>query len=267
MKKTGFVISFFLCLITGGLRYLDYAHLTNIQTGFFVQGTLTSRLGIVTVVLLFVLVTSIGITAPRGMLVQRGGVVSLGLVIASAAALFCGAGGVLYNLTQMYAVWDFVLSLLFVINGLWLLIIAFAFFGNPDYIKKMSAMLAVVAVSCYYLLTVIRFITKPSSLYRLTKLIGILSPLAALLFLTAFVKALYLSGNSGKSRGLYFFGLAAFLFCFCLSGADLAAGWGLNMIALPELFKTVALMAVGLLGMLCAFVSAESSQVHAPHAI
>lgn len=95
------------------------------------------------------------------------------------------------------------------------------FFENRAREKRGGWMLylGVAGSAAFYLHTVVRFVEQPASLYRILPAVEIFSALAALLFVTALLRALYLPGGVGTAPALSRCGLLAFFFCTCLGTA------------------------------------------------
>ena len=93
---------------------------------------------------------------------------------------------------------------------------------------------------------------QPASLYRILPAVEIFSALAALLFVTALLRALYLPGGVGTAPALSRCGLLAFFFCTCLALPQ-AVWQGMNGVDTPVSFPlAITLGCTGLLGAACA---------------
>lgn len=71
--------------------------------------------------------------------------------------------------------------------------------------------LGVAGSAAFYLHTVVRFVEQPASLYRILPAVEIFSALAALLFVTALLRALYLPGRRRYGAGTQPLRAAGFL--------------------------------------------------------
>mgnify|MGYP000462225193 CR=1 FL=1 len=112
--------------------------------------------------------------------------------------------------------------------------------------------LGVAGSAAFYLHTVVRFVEQPASLYRILPAVEIFSALAALLFVTALLRALYLPGGVGTAPALSRCGLLAFFFCTCLALPQ-AVWQGMNGVDTPVSFPlAITLGCTGLLGAACA---------------
>ena len=110
----------------------------------------------------------------------------------------------------------------------------------------------VAGSAAFYLHTVVRFVEQPASLYRILPAVEIFSALAALLFVTALLRALYLPGGVGTAPALSRCGLLAFFFCTCLALPQ-AVWQGMNGVDTPVSFPlAITLGCTGLLGAACA---------------
>ena len=158
----------------------------------------------------------------------------------------CFCGGIL--LGQLA---DVTRAALFVVFGVWCLLV---FFENRAREKRGGWMLylGVAGSAAFYLHTVVRFVEQPASLYRILPAVEIFSALAALLFVTALLRALYLPGGVGTAPALSRCGLLAFFFCTCLALPQ-AVWQGMNGVDTPVSFPlAITLGCTGLLGAACA---------------
>ncbi|MFR5631139.1 MAG: hypothetical protein ACLTLX_15815, partial [Ruthenibacterium lactatiformans] len=146
---------------------------------------------------------------------------------------------------------DVTRAALFVVFGVWCLLV---FFENRAREKRGGWMLylGVAGSAAFYLHTVVRFVEQPASLYRILPAVEIFSALAALLFVTALLRALYLPGGVGTAPALSRCGLLAFFFCTCLALPQ-AVWQGMNGVDTPVSFPlAITLGCTGLLGAACA---------------
>ena len=146
---------------------------------------------------------------------------------------------------------DVTRAALFVVFGVWCLLV---FFENRAREKRGGWMLylGVAGSAAFYLHTVVRFVEQPASLYLILPAVEIFSALAALLFVTALLRALYLPGGVGTAPALSRCGLLAFFFCTCLALPQ-AVWQGMNGVDTPVSFPlAITLGCTGLLGAACA---------------
>ena len=151
-------------------------------------------------------------------------------------------GGVLQTLPGL---------LLFVIFGIWCLLL---FFENLTRIPcgKWMLTLGTLSSTVFYLQTVLRFVERPSSLYRIIPVVDILSALSALLFVTALLRALYLPDSSHAARILCRSGLLAFFFCTCLALPQTVWQYAQSTETFHSLVLAAGFGCLGLTGAACA---------------
>lgn len=77
--------------------------------------------------------------------------------------------------------------------------------------------LGVAGSAAFFLETVLRFVLRPASWYRLCPAVETFAALAALLFSAALLRALAFPARPGTGRSLAATGLLAFLLCTCLA--------------------------------------------------
>lgn len=154
----------------------------------------------------------------------------------------------LYYLQQFA---DGACAALFVIFGIWCLLL---FFENITRIPCGRWMLAfgTLCSTVFYLQTILRFIERPSSLYRIIPVVDILSALAALMFVTALLRALYLPDSPPAARLLCRSGLLAFFFCTCLALPQTIWQYARHTETVDSLILSAAFGALGLIGAACA---------------
>ena len=154
----------------------------------------------------------------------------------------------LYYLRQFA---DGACAALFVIFGIWCLLL---FFENLTRVPCGRWMLALgtLGSTVFYLQTVLRFIERPSSLYRIIPVADILSALAALLFVTAFLRALYLPDSPPAARILCRSGLLAFFFCTCLALPQTVWQYVKGNETVVSLILAAGFGCLGLIGAACA---------------
>ena len=154
----------------------------------------------------------------------------------------------LYNLRQFA---DGARAALFVLFGIWCLLL---FFENLTRIPhgEWMPVFGVLSSVGFYLHTTIRFIERPSSLYRIVLVVEILSALSALLFVTALLRALYLHASLQTARALCRGGLLAFFFCTCLALPQTVWAYAKGTEPLVSLILAAGNGCLGLAGAVCA---------------
>ena len=225
-----------LCLASGGVFFADYALFTDPSTGFAAMGSVWLRYAFLALLLFLIWFFSLSIrrrsrpergyrsrvmTAAFGL--QALSFFSSGLLlsVSGVSALLGGAAltdPVTGRLT--FDIAGLVLSVLYLIAGLWCTACCGCFAkGRPQPVSGLA--LGIVATVSFFLLCVKRFVVSPTSIQRVMPTVDILTAMLAMLLCCALLRALYLPEDAREGRKLYFWGLAAFLFCFCLTGAKL----------------------------------------------
>ena len=119
--------------------------------------------------------------------------------------------------------------------------------------------LAIAGSALFYWNVLMRFMENSSSWHRVQPTAAVWQELAALLFLAALARTLYLP-QPENGRTLCAAGLAALCLCLCWElphAAVLAVGAAAEPALLPELFAALALCCVGALGGVCAAACAR----------
>lgn len=148
---------------------------------------------------------------------------------------------------------------LFVLFGVWCLLL---FFENLTRIPcgKWMLTLGTLSSTVFYLQTVLRFIERPSSLYRIIPVVGVLSALSALLFVMALLRALYLPGSPNAARLLCRSGLLVFFFCTCLALPQTVWQYVKGAETLVSLILAAGFGCLGLVGAVCAQCAARAQE-------
>lgn len=152
---------------------------------------------------------------------------------------------------------DGVRAALFVLFGVWCLLLFFENLTRMPWGRWMLTF-GILSSTVFYLHTVLRFIERPSSLYRTAPVVDILSALSALLFVTALLRALYLPDSFYAARILCRSGLLAFFFCTCLALPQTVWQYAWGAETLVSLILAVGLGCLGLAGAVCARCAAKA---------
>lgn len=107
---------------------------------------------------------------------------------------------------------ELLLAVLFLLFGLWAVLLRW----NKSFGDGMLY-LGVLGSAAFFLHTVLCFLVRPASVYRIPPAVEILAALAALLFVTAYLRAHYMPWRQGSVRAVCRNGLLAFFFCTCLA--------------------------------------------------
>lgn len=203
-----------VCLVLGGLRWLDLVNFTELSTGFVTAGTpgLRYLLAAAGAAALFVLSRLAGLRSAGG---DRPAPV-LGALSLLAGLAFAAAGG-----WQMYG-WYAIAGggtaladgLLAVLCGVFFAVRGAAAFRAPAGEKACPAWFAIAGNLLFLWLSVCRFVIAPTSVARVGSVMLVLAAIAALLFGAAYCKLVCLPGAPcGKS--VFFSGMLCFLLCTC----------------------------------------------------
>ena len=271
MKKAFCTGTLAVSLLLGAARAADLFLNTDTATGFLLSGSVWTRYWLMAPVV--ILAWLAGLYVPRkqpcglrpGAGVWMSGVnfVFVPLAFCSELYGFLTVLNVLFGTPEQAGrhqtaerillgqLADVTRAALFVVFGVWCLLV---FFENRAREKRGGWMLylGVAGSAAFYLHTVVRFVEQPASLYRILPAVEIFSALAALLFVTALLRALYLPGGVGTAPALSRCGLLAFFFCTCLALPQ-AVWQGMNGVDTPVSFPlAITLGCTGLLGAACA---------------
>lgn len=267
MKKAFCTGTLAVSLLLGAARAADLFLNTDTATGFLLSGSVWTRYWLMAPVV--ILAWLAGLYVPRkqpcglrpGAGVWMSGVnfVFVPLAFCSELYGFLTVLNVLFGTPEQAGrhqtaerillgqLADVTRAALFVVFGVWCLLV---FFENRAREKRGGWMLylGVAGSAAFYLHTVVRFVEQPASLYRILPAVEIFSALAALLFVTALLRALYLPGGVGTAPALSRCGLLAFFFCTCLALPQ-AVWQGMNGVDTPVSFPlAITLGCTGLLG-------------------
>ncbi|MFR1787135.1 MAG: hypothetical protein ACLSWY_14780 [Ruthenibacterium lactatiformans] len=217
MKKAFCTGTLAVSLLLGAARAADLFLNTDTATGFLLSGSVWTRYWLMAPVV--ILAWLAGLYVPRkqpcglrpGAGVWMSGVnfVFVPLAFCSELYGFLTVLNVLFGTPEQAGrhqtaerillgqLADVTRAALFVVFGVWCLLV---FFENRAREKRGGWMLylGVAGSAAFYLHTVVRFVEQPASLYRILPAVEIFSALAALLFVTALLRALYLPAASAR---------------------------------------------------------------------
>ena len=250
MKRAAALLVLLICLALGALRWVDLLNYCDLATGFVTRGEFWWRYALMggAVVLLWLG----GFLAPRrpGCMLRPSP--AMGLCAVLCAVVWAAVSGV--NLTRALAQEDnfqILLSALYALTALWLFLLAASRLTRYIDAPSGSALVGVLGTVSFYLLTVYRFGFQPASLSRISVTLEVLGALAALLFVSAAVRATYLPFTC-CGRRLAFLGGCAFFFCTCLEAPQTLCRWMAGYAQYSDLLLSMALGCIGLLGAVCA---------------
>lgn len=245
---------FLLIFILGGAltigRGLDLALWTDWETGLCLTGSVWLRYAALAIAVAAALWA--GFRFSRQPSALRTRYVPFGRTSALAGAFFALAG-VLRLVTGLTGIGAVIRAVLEIVCGLWFAGLAKSWLRKGDYqVPTRSMTPAVLGTAVFYWCVLGRFMENSSSWHRAEPTAMIWQMLAALLFLSALLRALWLPETS-NGRMLCMAGLASFMLCFCwgLPHALVMVFRGLTAADLPELFYEAGLCCVGALGLFC----------------
>ena len=243
MKRFATILVLLVAAVVGAAHWLDLVNFTDLSTGFALAGPIWARYAVGGAAALLALLAGLmAARRPAGLwrrsFAQGGCALACGLAFAALGGSGLLRAGGLAQTAQ---------HLLYLVTALWLLLLAAARFSSRPSLPTASAVWGVAGSASLYLLTVSRFIFKPSGIVRVVPTLEVFSTLAALLFFTALLKASYLPGAS-CGRWLAITGGWAFLLCSCLELPQTICLWLVDQAGWRDILCSAALALLGLLG-------------------
>lgn len=243
MKRFATILVLLAAAVCGVVHWLDLVNFTDLATGFALTGPIWARYAVGgAAALLALLAGLLAARRPAG-LWQRSipqgvcaALCGLGFAVLGGSGLM-GARGLAGILQQG----------LYLFTALWLLLLAAARFSSRPSLPTAGALWGVAGSASLYLLTVSRFIFKPSGIVRVMPTLEVFSALAALLFFTVLLKASYLPGAS-CGRWLAITGGWAFLLCTCLELPQTVCLWLVGQAGWQDILGSTALALLGMTG-------------------
>ena len=243
MKRFATLLVLLVAAAVGAAHWLDLVNFTDLDTGFVLSGPIWARYAVGGAAALLALLAGLMAARRPAGLWQRS-------IPQGTAALLCALGFAVLGGSGLLSIRGMAQHIqhgLYLVTALWLLLLAAARLSSRPSLPTASALWGVAGSASLYLLTVSRFIFKPSGIVRVVPTLEVFSALAALLFFTALLKASYLPGAS-CGRWLAVTGGWAFLLCTCLELPQTVclrlagqAGW-------RDLLDSAALALLGLMG-------------------
>ena len=234
-------------------RGLDLALWTDWNTGLCTAGSVWLRYGGLWAALV------VGIIAARKLarqpLVLRSACRPVG-VTSVLGGVCVGLAGAVRLAVGMTGVGALVRAVLELVCAVWLIRLGRSWTHKGEYrLPGRSMTPAVLGTAVFYWGVLSRFMENSSSWHRVQPTAAVWQELAALLFLAALARTLYLP-QPENGRTLHAAALAAFCLCLCWELPRvlllLAAGFGGGMAAvLPELLSGLALCCIGGMGLAC----------------
>ena len=246
------MVSLFLSAALGVFRGIDLALLTDAETGLCIVGSVWLRYG--------ALAVAVGAAVAAGRCCKpqtdalRGHCMPSG-VVALAAAVCYGEAAVLRILWMGSSVAMLIRAALEALCAFWMIGLGLSWLRKDWKTPTRSLTPAVLGSAVFYWCVLARFMENSSSWHRVQPTAAVWQEMAALLFLAALARTLYLP-QPENGRTLHAAALAAFCLCLCWELPRvlllLAAGLGGGMAAvLPELLSGLALCCIGGMGLAC----------------
>lgn len=255
MKRIATILVMLTAALSGILYWLDLSRCMDPVSGFITAGPLMVRYLVMGAVLALCGLASLLLAARRPAVLNRRSLpIGICCILSSIAFAVCGGLG-LAGSAQLSGSYK-ILNLLFLVSALWLMLAGLSRLVSTVQPPTTSALWGVLGTISLYLLTVVRFGTRPTGLARVAPAVQVFAVLMALLFLTALVRGVYLPG-ARCGRWLYFTGMSAFFLCACLELPQTLFFWGVGTSGIDQLAIGAALGLLGVLGAVCALGVAD----------
>ena len=240
---------FILSILLGVLRAADLAFGTDAVTGLCVVGSVWWRyLALGIVVLAAVLV---GRTQPSRSEAVRSRRPLAGILAFVGAVCFLAAAGAQIALGAASGLGGFVRCILECLCSAWLSTMGRCWLNPNEWKKPFGGLyLAVAGSLLFYWNVLLRFMENSSSWHRVEPTAMVWQMLAALVFLSAMVRALWLPETSNGCQ-LCEAGICTFLLCFCweLPRVLVLLFHGITAADLPEVLFGFGMCCIGALGL------------------
>lgn len=240
---------FILSILLGVLRAADLAFGTDAVTGLCVVGSVWWRyLALGIVVLAAVLV---GRTQPSRSEAVRSRRPLAGILAFVGAVCFLAAAGAQIALGAASGLGGFVRCILECLCSAWLSTMGRCWLSPNEWKKPFGGLyLAVAGSLLFYWNVLLRFMENSSSWHRVEPTAMVWQMLAALVFLSAMVRALWLPETSNGCQ-LCEAGICTFLLCFCweLPRVLVLLFHGITAADLPEVLFGLGMCCIGALGL------------------
>lgn len=250
------MVSLFLSAALGVFRGIDLALLTDAETGLCIVGSVWLRYG--------ALAVAVGAAVAAGRCCKpqagalRGHCTPSG-VVALAAAVCYGLAAVLRVFWMGSSVVMLIRAALEALCAFWMIGLGLSWLRRDWKIPTRSLTPAVLGSAVFYWCVLARFMENSSSWHRAAPTSAVWQMLAALLFLSALARALYLP-EPGNGKALCASGLAAFCLCLCWEFPQLVQGLVYPGGYLTDIPFHAALCLIGMLGGVCAAGTAYNAR-------
>lgn len=253
------IVVFILSILLGVLRAADLAFGTDPATGLCTAGAVWWRyLALGIVVLAAVLVGRKAGKKETAVCSRRP---VAGVLAFAGAVCFLAAGAAQLVLTLGNSTpWSSAVRIILeCLCAAWLSTLGRRWLSSTEWKKPDGGLyLAVAGSLLFYWNVLLRFMENSSSWHRVTPTAAVWQELAALLFLSALARALYLP-QPGNRKALCASGLAAFALCLCWQlPRTLQLIGGISGTGLAEVLAGLGLCCIGGIGGVCAAACADS---------
>lgn len=255
-----FFLSLLCSVLLGVGRAVDLTLFTDAETGLCLAGSVWWRYGALGVAVLLAVLAGRGRAARPEALCARHG----------AAGVFSLAGSVCFALAGALRLWlatmgvgSYARAVMELACAVWMGSLGRAWLRRGAWQRPTRGMLpAVLGSIVFYWCVLARFMENSSSWHRVGPTAVVWQMLAALVFLSALARALYLP-QSANGGALCAGGLAAFCLCLCWEVPELAATLrSATLLDGPELLFGLGLCCVGALGSVCCAACAAGRPRH-----
>ena len=241
------MVSLFLSAALGVFRGIDLALLTDAETGLCIVGSVWLRYGALAVAV------GAAVAAGRCSQPQAGALRSRCTpsgVVALAAAVCYGEAAVLRILWMHSSVVMLLRAVLEALCAFWMIGLGLSWLRRDWKTPTRSLTPAVLGSAVFYWCVLARFMENSSSWHRVEPTAMVWQMLAALVFLSAMVRALWLPETS-NGRQLCEAGICTFLLCFCweLPRVLVLLFHGITAADLPEVLFGFGMCCIGALGL------------------
>lgn len=250
------MVSLFLSAALGVFRGIDLALLTDAETGLCIVGSVWLRYG--------ALAVAVGAAVAAGRCCKpqndalRGHCTPSG-VVALAAAVCYGLAAVLRVFWMGSSAVMLIRAALEALCAFWMIGLGLSWLRKDWKTPTRSLTPAVLGSAVFYWCVLARFMENSSSWHRAAPTSAVWQMLAALLFLSALARALYLP-EPGNGKALCASGLAAFCLCLCWEFPQLVQGLVYPGGYLTDIPFHAALCLIGMLGGVCAAGTAYNAR-------
>lgn len=241
------MVSLFLSAALGVFRGIDLALLTDAETGLCIVGSVWLRYG--------ALAVAVGAAVAAGRCCKpqagalRGRCTPSG-VVALAAAVCYGEAAVLRVFWMGSSAVMLIRAALEALCTFWMACLGLSWLRKDWKIPTRSLTPAVLGSAVFYWCVLARFMENSSSWHRVEPTAMVWQMLAALVFLSAMIRALWLPETSNGCQ-LCEAGICTFLLCFCweLPRVLVLLFHGITAADLPEVLFGFGMCCIGALGL------------------